>query len=81
VIFGQCDLGKPPTTLGENQFESFYLFGSLMNLSENAFTEKLKYTVKIPATTNYNLSLFPCLNSTSKIMPISNQPKPKFLQQ
>ena len=26
VIFGQCDSGKTPTTLGENQFESSSLF-------------------------------------------------------
>jgi len=72
VIFGQYDPGKTPYNSWGNQFESSFI-------SENAFTEKLKYTVKIPTTTNYNLSRFSCLNSTLKIMPISKQPKQKFL--
>lgn len=50
----------------------------LFFISENVFTEKLKYTVKILATTNYNLSRFPCLHSALKIVPINKQPKQKF---
>ena len=71
MIFGKCDPGKTPyNSCGKPVWELLFIY-------ENAFTKKLKYTVKIPATTNYNLSRFPFLQSTSKIVPISKQPKQK----
>ena len=52
-------LEKPPTTLGENQFESSFLF------LENAFYSE-KYSAKNQQTDFYNLSHFTCLTTASE---------------
>ena len=73
MIFGQCDPGKTPTTLGENQFESSSLFLKI-------FYREIEIHIKIPTFTKYNLSRFLCINPASKIVPTAKQKTTENLQ-
>ena len=59
VFLVKVTLEKPPTTLGENQFESSFLF------LKNAFYSE-RNIQKNQQVNLYNLSRFPCLTTASE---------------
>ena len=60
IFLVNMTLEKPPTTLGENQFESSFLF------LENAFYSERNIQQKNQQANFYNLSRFPCLTTASE---------------
>ena len=68
-------LEKPPTTLGENQFENFsFIFRILL------FTVKQEKLRKNSSNQFTDLSRFPCLHTASEIVPNQRQQKTENLQ-
>ena len=66
IFLVNVTLEKPPTTLGENQFESSFLF------LKNAFYSE-RNIQKNQQVNFYNLSRFPCLTTASENVQTAKQ--------